>query len=102
MSIAFTLDYLALLVYFCTATWQYDTFTFWLETNSAQTPGWKPKNNDGIATDEQQSPLQKPVKEREGKTKKKDNKIEKKAMNGRGRKTWHKKMAEQEKIRPRR
>ena len=32
LSIAFTLVYLALLVCFCTATWQYDTFTFWLET----------------------------------------------------------------------
>ena len=99
MSIAFTLDYLTLLVCFCTATWQYDTFTFWLETNSAQTPGWKPKNNDGIATDEQQSPLQKPVREEMGgKTQKKENKKEKKAMNGRGKKTLHKKMAEQEKI----
>ena len=66
LSIAFTLVYLALLVCYCTATWQYDTFTFWLETNPAQTPGWKPKNNDGIATDEQQSPLQKPVHCSEG------------------------------------
>ena len=32
LSIAFTLVYLALLMCFCTATWQYDTFTFWLET----------------------------------------------------------------------
>ena len=65
-----------------------------LENYPARTPGWKPKNNDGIATKEQQPPLQKPVKKMEGKTKKKENKKEKKAMNGRGKKThekWRKK-----------
>ena len=43
----------------------------------------------------QQQPLrQKPLKRIEGKTKKKENKKEKKAMIGRGNKTWHEKMAE--------
>ena len=84
LSNAFTLVFLAL------------HFHFLVRDLSSQTPGWKPKNNDGIATKEQQPLLQKP----EGKTKKKENKKENKAMNGRGKKTWHEKMAKQEKILP--
>ena len=79
LSIAFTLDYLALLVCFCTATWQYDTFTFWSETYPSKYLVGNQKNNDGIATKEQQPPLQKLVKKMEGKTKKKENKKEKEA-----------------------
>ena len=98
LAIAFTLDYLALLVCFCTATWQYDTFTFWLETYLPKHLVGKQKNNDSIATKEKQPLLQKPAKKMEGKTQRKENKKEKKAVIGRGKKTWHEKMAEQEKI----
>ena len=56
------------------------------------------QKNDSIATKEQQPLLQKPAKKMEGKTQRKENKKEKKAMIGRGKKTWHEKMAEQEKI----
>ena len=78
LSIAFNLDYLDLLVCFCTATWQYDTFTFWLETYLPKHPVGKQKN-DSIATKEQQPLLQKPAKKMEGKTQRKENKKEKKA-----------------------
>ena len=100
LSIAFTLVYLALLVCFCTATWQYDTFTFWLETYLPKHLVGKQKTM--TALQQRKNNLYCRNQRRRWKVKPKERKTRKKAMIGRGKKTWHEKMAEQEKIWPRR